>query len=368
MKTTVDFAAALQTAGKIRSIGAEARAAFIERDDAVEVLEVALTAGEHLLLLGAPGTAKSALVRFFADAMSLRFFRRVLNPDTTREDLVGPISPTALRDGRWERAWSGLATSDFALLDEIGKASNQVQNMLLDAMEERRVTSGDVDMRIPLHLAVAGSNETLGEEQEAVFDRFTLRFVVRSIKQAGAFSRLLTDSWSDPTVSPVSRDELANCRQAVLAMASHPSPEVVEKLVKLWTEHAAQSSERISDRRWKRILLPAAGHALLFGRTQIEVEDLIVAKHMLWATVDEIDTIQTWIETVVNEELAALQSTRALLAELVAARGQLGSSPDLAQVGKLSYKATQLLKDIRPRNGSQWDTLRSEINAFRDAL
>ncbi len=361
----VNFTVALDTAQRLHQIGAAARNAFIERDEAIEVLEVALACGEHVFLAGAPGTAKSALVRFFADAMGLRFYRRVLNPDTTREDLVGPISPTALREGRWERVWAGLATADFALLDEIGKASNQVQNMLLDVMEERRVTSGDIDQAIPLHLAVAGTNETLGPDQEAVFDRFTLRCVVHSIHTANSLSRLLTDSWCAAPLIPVGRSDLAECRAAVLVMASNPPPEVVDKLVQLWSKHAEQSDSRISDRRWKRVLLVAAGRALLYGRKQIGVEDLVVTKHMLWGTVEEIETIQQWIETIVNEELAALQQARSLLQELLAKRTD---NLQLEAAGLLAYRAGQLLKEIRPRVGLAWDGLRTEIEAFREAL
>jgi MoxR-like ATPase len=61
-----------------------------------EALAVALAAAEHVFVYGPPGTAKSSLLRCFASGVGGRFFRILLNPDITREDLVGPLDPQRL--------------------------------------------------------------------------------------------------------------------------------------------------------------------------------------------------------------------------------------------------------------------------------
>ena len=89
-----------------------------------EAVAVALAAAEHVFVYGPPGTAKSSLLRCFASGIGGKFFRILLNPDITREDLVGPLDPQAIQQGEWRRKWSKFATCDLALLDEVWKAQS----------------------------------------------------------------------------------------------------------------------------------------------------------------------------------------------------------------------------------------------------
>lgn len=356
---------AIEIAKKVRAIGDQARRVFIDREEMIAAMERAIVAGEHLVVLGPPGTAKSAMIRFFADAAGLTFCRRVLNPDTTREDLMGPIDPSALREGRWERCWAALATADFAFLDEIWKASSQVINMLLDALEERRVTSGNIDMEIPLHVAMAASNETASDDTEAMWDRFTIRLVVGYLTNSRDFSTLLTGSHGEARPEPIDHSELSRLRAACQDMAQSPSQAVVEKMVDMWCGIDSVSTERVSDRRWKRVLVVAAANALLQARGAIEVSDLVVARDILWGRIDEREAIQEWVEGKVNEELAALRATSALISELETQADAVASLEDRARV---NYRATKLLRDIAGRGAEEWDGLRGRLRAVSDAM
>lgn len=356
---------ATESAKKVRDIGNQLRSVFIDRERMISAMEWAMVSGEHLVVLGPPGTGKSAMIRFVADAAGLTFCRRVLNPDTTREDLVGPIDPKALKEGRWERCWAALATADLAFLDEIWKASSQVVNMLLDALEERRVTSGNIDMEIPLHVAMAASNETASDETEAMWDRFTIRLVVGYLTGAQDFSRLLLDTNVKPSPVPITHHELEMMRQACLDMAASPSQSVVEMLTRMWSGVSGVSTERVSDRRWKRVLVVAAANALLQGRAEIETADLMVARDILWSRVDEIEKIDSWIEGVIDEELMALRAITALVGELEL---EAVSVITLEDRGRISYRATKLLRDIQGRESQEWDGLRERLSGIRDAV
>lgn len=357
---------AVKSASKIRRIGQSLTAKYIARQDAIEAVELALVAGEHCVMLGPPGTAKSAIVRSFASAMGLSFFRRLLNPDTKREDLVGPIDPSALTEGRWDRAWMGLATNDIVFLDEIGKASNQVINITLDAMEERVVTSGDKDRDIPLKSLFSASNETLDDAVEAAWDRFTLRVVCKYIDRTADFVSLLTrSSADDPTVKMTSA-EMAEMRDACRAMADSASDAVVESMVKLWQGLANVTSERVSDRRWKRILTVAAAHALLSGRDEIEPADLVVARFMLWQRIDEIDVVQGFVMDEVNVEHAEWKAADQLVQEIeeLAATAQR-----LEEKSRVTYRAQQLVRSIGDRNGTEdWDGIRTRLAAVQEMV
>lgn len=331
----------IETAKAIRSIGNQARSAFTQRDEAVTTIELALVSGTHAILLGPPGTGKSTLIRFFAKALQLSFFRKLLNPDIKREDLVGPVKPSSIAQDKWDRAWLGLATSNIVFLDEIGKASGQVRNMLLDAMEERLVSSGDNEKAIPLMSMFSASNETLDADSEAIWDRFSLRCVVGYIQSSGDFFRYLTSDSEEPKPNPITEDDMNEMRRAVKLMAKNASKPVRDTVVELWVGYKTVSNNRVSDRRWKMLLHVAAANALLNGRTSIEPQDLIAGKQMLWQSVREIDQIQEYITNTVNKDEVEFKASEALVSEIEILGGQAKTTEEK---GRVTFRCEKLAR------------------------
>lgn len=370
MTKTLDV---LDSAKKIREIGQHARNVFIDREDTIHALECGLCSGEHMVMMGQPGTSKSALARFFSESMGLNFFRVVANPDMVREDLFGPISGKALAEDRWERRWSALATADIALVDEIGKASPQVLNMMLDAMEERLARSADVEIKIPLHMLVAGTNETLDEELAAIWDRFTIRTIVRYLKRTADFVNLLTVNVDDRVSVPVNREELANLRNTATVMSVNLEDDVKNCLIEMWSEAPNKITTPVSDRRWKKLLRVAAGRALLHYRNKIHVEDLIVGKWILWDDIDDEPTVHEWVTEKVSRDQREYMDTLALVKELE--DRQLtnlmpGQKPTAAEMGDMLYRAHKIIRMIGkyPYPDERWIKLRDRaqnlINTF----
>jgi MoxR-like ATPase len=369
---------AAHAARKIKKIADAARGSFVDRDELIEAISYVMLAGELLVVLGPPGTGKSAAVRYFAAAAGLSFFRRVLNPDTMRDDLVGPIDPVGLQQGRWDRAWTGLATCKVAFLDEIGKASGQVANMLLDAMEERKVSSGNVDRDIPLHLVMAASNETV-DESPAIWDRFTVRLVVHRLKRVSSLGHLLKDAWKvqDPPTIKIDDDEIEAARAECLRMAAsaHEQPGVMRTVARLWDGVAQAAHEPVSARRWMRLLVVAAARALYYGRSAVEATDLQTAKWILWSDLDDIDPLNTMIAEVLDEERKELTTAAALvddLEQLASPWIDNGNSPTDPQyvqdAGKVVYRCKSLVADIDHRlqdgAGSEWEVLKARLQAL----
>ena len=369
---------ARQAATQIRAISDAARLSFVDRDELIEAISYAMLAGEHLVALGPPGTGKSACIRFFAGAAQVPFFRRVLNPDTMRDDLVGPIDPVGLQKGRWDRVWTGLATCTVAFLDEIGKASGQVANMLLDAMEERRVASGNVDREIPLHVVMAASNETV-DESPAIWDRFTIRVVVRRIKKLADLESLLKNAWTsqDPPAIPVAHDELVAARAECLRMAAdaHNQPGVLRTVSRMWDAAQQVAHEPVSDRRWMRLLVVAAARSLYYGRDKVEPVDLVVAKMVLWSDLDDIDPLANVIDEILDEERKELATAETvvedleLLAHPWTSNGASPTDPaHVADAGKVVFRCNGLIRDIDRRvadgAGLEWETLKERLVAL----
>src|ERR1700730_14174136 len=153
---------------------------FPERKNVIDGALCSILAGEHVLLLGPPGTAKSALARAIAQAFSGIYFERLLTKFSTPEELFGPVSLKALENDKFARVVQGkLPAAEFAFVDEIFKATSAILNSLLALVNERVFHNDGAPIQCPLVTLFGASNELPeGKELEALFDRFLLRFDV----------------------------------------------------------------------------------------------------------------------------------------------------------------------------------------------
>ncbi len=107
----------------LAQLESELNAAFPERREIVRALLTAAVAGEHTVMLGPPGTAKSALARAVSSAFKCKsFFEVLMTRFTTPEEVFGPVKLSALKVDRFERATGDyFPEAEFAFLDEISK-------------------------------------------------------------------------------------------------------------------------------------------------------------------------------------------------------------------------------------------------------
>src|SRR3954462_334952 len=150
---------------------------FLDKQEIVRLLLVSVVAGEHLLLVGPPGTAKSALVRLFARLIDARYFEYLLTRFTEPNELFGPVDIRAFREGIYSRRTEGmLPEAEIVFLDEIFKSNSAILNSLLGVLNERRFSNGATVQKVPLISLFAAANEIPNDENlAAMFDRFLLR-------------------------------------------------------------------------------------------------------------------------------------------------------------------------------------------------
>jgi MoxR-like ATPase len=150
---------------------------FLGKSETVRLMLVAACAGEHMLLVGPPGTAKSALVRTFAKLVDARYFEYLLTRFTEPNEIFGPIDIQAFRAGSYSRRMEGmLPHGEIVFLDEIFKANSAILNSLLSVLNERLFTVGGTVVKVPLLSCFGASNEVPNDEElMAVFDRFLIR-------------------------------------------------------------------------------------------------------------------------------------------------------------------------------------------------
>ena len=132
----------------------------------------AILAREHVLLLGPPGTAKSALVRAIARAFKVSYFEALVTRFTTPDEICGPVSLASLEQDRYMRVTAGkLPEAQFAFLDEIWKSSSALLNTLLTIANERLYFNDGQLVGCPLVTLFGASNQLPdGKDLEALFD------------------------------------------------------------------------------------------------------------------------------------------------------------------------------------------------------
>jgi MoxR-like ATPase len=253
---------------------------FPERKDVIDGALAAVLAGEHVLLLGPPGTAKSALVRAIAVAFGGTYFERLLTKFSTPEELFGAISLKALEQDRFARVVTGkLPEADFAFVDEIFKANSAILNSMLTLVNERIFHNDGKPLTCPLISMFGASNELPeGKDLEALFDRFLVRFEVGYLLRPANLKLVLTSP--EPGVAPaMSLSDLKKMQAEVAKVVI--TDDTVEGLI---TIRDACKAEGIiaSDRRWKKALKLVQAAAYMAGEKKTTPEDLAILVDSLW--------------------------------------------------------------------------------------
>ena len=153
-------------------------AVVVGQREMVDGLLIGLLTGGHVLLEGVPGLAKTLTVNALASGLDAEFARIQFTPDLLPADLVG----TLIYDPR-EHTFTprrGPVFANVVLADEINRAPAKVQSALLEAMQERRVTIGDVTYDLPDPFLVLATQNPIEQEgtyplPEAQVDRFMLK-------------------------------------------------------------------------------------------------------------------------------------------------------------------------------------------------
>ncbi|GAA0835715.1 hypothetical protein GCM10009112_27900 [Marinomonas arenicola] len=279
---------------RLKQLMKDMNTGLFERHEQVKLLLLAALSGEHILLLGPPGTAKSELAKRLRSVfVEADYFERLLTRFSVPEELFGPLSIKALEEDRYNRLTSGyLPEASVAFIDEIFKANSAILNSLLTLLNERKFDNGNTRKSVPLISVVAASNELPeGEELSALYDRFMIRSFVKPVSD-DSFEPLLRMAGRscDPDLSSrLKVDELHEVQRISEKVELSSS---VISLCKEFRDYLKVEDIYVSDRRWRKIIKLLKVSAFTSGQMEVTNYDAWIMPHCLWEQPDQLLGLQ----------------------------------------------------------------------------
>ena len=293
MTNEADDVQAVEKLGQARdAIVAELRKTIVGMDDVIDEMMIAIFARGHCLLVGVPGLAKTLLVSSLAQTMSLSFKRIQFTPDLMPSDITGTelLQEDPETHERRFKFQKGPVFTNLLLADEINRTPPKTQAALLEAMQEKRVSSGGEDYKLDAPFFVLATQNPIEQEgtyplPEAQLDRFLFNIMVKYPSRSEELDIMRSVTTDDepvtnevvdaPTILEfqhvVRRIPVADHvfeYAAALVRATRPdetdAPEFVKKLM------AWGAGPRAS----LNLILAGKARAALRGRSHVSVDDI----------------------------------------------------------------------------------------------
>jgi MoxR-like ATPase len=259
---------------------------IVGQQQVVESLLISILCNGHSLLVGVPGLAKTLLVKTVSDALDMSFKRIQFTPDLMPSDITGA---EILDEQRNFKFIKGPIFANIILADEINRTPPKTQAALLEAMQERNVTSGGVNYTLPAPFFVLATQNPIEQEgtyplPEAQLDRFMFNIYLDYPSFADEVA-IVKGTTTDATVQlnkVMGADDILYYQQLVRRV---PVPDnVLEYAVRLVhkTRPNAQGSDTAKNyiawgagpRASQNLILGAKCHALLHGKYSPDIENV----------------------------------------------------------------------------------------------
>ena len=276
--------------GRIR-LEAELGKAIIGQKDVVEQILLALISGGHCIITGAPGLAKTLLVKSVAKVFHLDFQRIQFTPDLMPADITGTEILTDNPEGRQLTFAKGPIFTNLLLADEINRTPPKTQSALLEAMQEHQVTAAGVRHTLSEPFFVLATQNPVEMEgtyplPEAQLDRFLFNTLIDYLPEDDEVEVVTqtTAKAHDPIESIFTAEDVLEFQSLVrkvpvseevvryavkLSASSRPSDPNAPDFVKEWISWGAGT------RAAQALVLAGKARALWHSRAHVTKDDIV---------------------------------------------------------------------------------------------
>ncbi|MBZ5576286.1 MAG: AAA family ATPase [Acidobacteriia bacterium] len=276
---------------RLNAVRREIAKVIVGQDDVVEGVLICLLSAGHVLLEGVPGLGKTTLLRTLARALQLKYSRIQFTPDLMPADIVGSmIMESDDRGAKALRFQQGPIFANLVLADEINRATPKTQSALLEAMQERTVTSGNATHELDQPFLVMATQNPIEMEgtyplPEAQLDRFLMKILVPYPSHA-ELSRIVertSQPDGEPPVPVMDRESILEvrsvCRSVLVAphvqeyaiqlvMATQPEQKEAHEMAQKYIRYGS------SPRGAQALVECGRVRALMRGRFHLALEDI----------------------------------------------------------------------------------------------
>jgi MoxR-like ATPase len=271
-------------------IFAELSKTIVGQLDVIEQILIALFSGGHCLITGAPGLAKTLLVKSIAEIFHLQFRRIQFTPDLMPADITGTEILNETDQGRRLVFIRGPVFGNMILADEINRTPPKTQAALLEAMQEHQVTAAGTKHSLPEPFFVLATQNPVEMEgtyplPEAQLDRFMFNVVINYLPEDEEVAVVTqTTSRKPELIQPLFTGEDVSGFHALVRKVP-----IAEDVIRYAVRLAASSRPRqpgapgfINDwvnwgaglRAGQNLVLGAKARTLLQGRTHATIQDI----------------------------------------------------------------------------------------------
>jgi len=302
----------------IGNLGVALDAKYPERSEVIAGLMTALVAGEHVLLLGRAGTAKSELTEAVCDAFGLRVFKTLCHRHQSLDEIMGPWDLDAIKEGRYVRRTSHyLPEADLAILDEGFRAAPSLLNALLRALNERSYMQDGEMVPMPLRSVVLTAND-LPDAQDglgAFHDRFLFRFEVKRLSNYyNVRDALISGLDIDLPSVPEGALDLIRAEASKVEISLDAADAVIAI-----RDDLERAEVIVSDRRWSKAVRALKAQAALAGRTKVSSARLRMLENMLWERPEQQQIVREAVRKHVAKWIRDLDAAAANAARVAGA-------------------------------------------------
>lgn len=291
MKSVGTEASLQQAVERLNAVRQEIAKVIVGQDDVVEGVLICLLGSGHVLLEGVPGLGKTTLLRTLARALQLKYSRIQFTPDLMPADIVGSmIMESDDRGAKGLRFQPGPIFANLVLADEINRATPKTQSALLEAMQERTVTSGTATHELDQPFLVMATQNPIEMEgtyplPEAQLDRFLMKILVTypTHEELNRIVERTSQPVSETPVPVMDRESILDvrkvCRSVLVAphvqeyaiqlvMATQPEQKEAHELARKYIRYGS------SPRGAQALVECGRVRALMRGRFHLAMDDV----------------------------------------------------------------------------------------------
>ena len=331
---------------EINRFNAECKEAYVEREEAIDLGCWTLLAGEHMLLLGLQGTAKSAMANAFCNALydknankPSQYFRTLMTRFQLPEELLGPYSAKLMaeEDRLVHKSDHYMPTGDVVFLDELFKGSSAILNSLLTALNEQQWLDDGQMKDLPVMQFWAAANKLPSEEDglEAFHDRFLGRCFFRWAQRDESARRIIFGTVRKTVNGKQITERVGRpkttCKIDITAVREIqkrlktdddfiPVSQDAEDAILKIRRDVSDAGIPVSDRRYYKAVKVLRARAWMLGLDQVGVGGLDPLKNMLWNEPGHIEQVNLivsqhgpdWVSKLAEVDAVAVEQSSRL--------------------------------------------------------